>query len=61
MRDQIGYSDQELYESREEEPNRPECGTRVPGQIRPWWYINFLKAIGCATVEDRLDALERER
>ena len=55
----VSYTYQELYESREEGPIRPECGTRVPGQIRPWWYINFLKAIGCATVEGRLNELER--
>jgi hypothetical protein len=60
---QTAYSDQELYESRAEGPNRPECEVVRQRAMRlaSWLRINFLNAFGCATVEDRLEALERER
>jgi hypothetical protein len=60
----VVYTYRELYESREEGPDRPECevvrqhaALTLPG----WAHTNFLGAFGCATVEDRLRELERER
>jgi phosphopantetheine adenylyltransferase len=60
----VVYTYEELYESREEGPNRPECEPlrqlEARGySVRPWWYTNFLAAFNCATVEDRLNELER--
>jgi hypothetical protein len=64
----VVYTDQELYDSREEGPNRPNCpdpNERIApdGSYRPWWYTGFVEAMieagACVTVEERLDGLER--
>jgi hypothetical protein len=57
------YTDQQILESRDQGPYRPECaGVRARAMTVPTWLRgDFFEVFGCATVEDRLDQLERQQ
>jgi hypothetical protein len=57
------YTDQQIIDSRDQGPNRPECaGVRARAmQVPTWLRTSFFDVFGCATVEDRLDQLELEQ
>jgi hypothetical protein len=59
------YTDQQIFDSRDQGPNRPECaGVRARAMQVPTWLrakASLLEIFGCATVEDRLDQLELEQ
>ena len=66
----VVYTDEQLYETPGEGPNRINCPdpnerTGPNGNYRPWWYASLVEAMReaghCVTVEERLDRLERER
>jgi hypothetical protein len=50
----VPYTDQQLYATRAEGPNRPGCAGLRPraGQLPAWLQTSFLDAFGCATAED---------
>ena len=58
------YTDQQLYESREEGPNRPGCDAiraRAARNVPTWLELNFISAFGCLTpVEERIRKLENQ-
>jgi hypothetical protein len=58
------YTDQQLYESRAEGPNRPECEVvrqRAARNVPTWLELNFISAFGCLTpVEERIRKLENQ-
>jgi hypothetical protein len=60
----VFYTDQQIFDTKAKGPNRPECAF-VKQQKAPtvplWMLGDLLDIYGCATAEDRLDALEREQ
>jgi hypothetical protein len=59
----VVYTDQQIIDSRDQGPNRPECaGVRARAmQVPTWLRAGLHDLFGCATVEDRLDELERQQ